>query len=212
MFSLMDALATCIGIGDRGMLPAIALLNVALGGNTPVPELVQVLPPGYGRFLRRMAVVDEVTVGELLDDIPFRRARYTERAEDKDGKQVKIVHERYPMAFGVYIEYEHPKHGVSKLLLVVHDVGTGSYPYRAFIAPASVAEKVGSLVEQYRTVYLTDRSRITRDFKAVRDILKAHSYREVRDLEHRGEGLLPPGVRVEPVEVEERGRHRHHPF
>jgi len=207
MYSLMDALRTCIDMGERSWLVAIALLNVALGGNTPVPELIHVIPPGYGRFLKRMFIVDEVVVGELLDDIPFpHRAHYIEESEDKEGKRVRIVHERYPRAFGIYIEYDHPKHGLTRQLLVVYDAGTGSYPYRAFFAPESVVEEVGALAEKLRTPHLQNTLAISEDFAKVRELLKERSYEEIE------KSVLPPGVRLElreeRVERPERPRHR----
>jgi hypothetical protein len=57
--SIYSALRACISMGERGWLPAIALLNIVLGGSTPVPDAVSVIPPGYGKYLRRVALLNE---------------------------------------------------------------------------------------------------------------------------------------------------------
>lgn len=150
--SLYDALRKCLALGERGWLTAIALLNVALGGNVPVPDLVSVVPPGYARYLTRVALVDDKVLHEVLKDVPLPKGYVRMDVEvpdkEKEGESAKLVLEisRFPMAFGVFVEYDHPEHGLERSLWVVYYVQTGDYPFKSFPAPRAVADEVAKYV------------------------------------------------------------------
>jgi hypothetical protein len=145
--NIYSALLACRSLGEVGWAAVLALLNIVLGGNAPVPDLVSPLPPGYIKYVRRIELVSDKEVKKLLPDIPFPKYIVIERNSDKEGKSPPPSKE-VPLVFGIYIEYEHPAYGLSRSLWVIYDAGTGDYPFRAFLAPSSVAETVGKKFEQ----------------------------------------------------------------
>ena len=117
-----------------------------------MPDLVSPIPPGYIKFVKRIELISDVEVAELFPDIPFPRhvvvkARPAGSSSDKE-EESPPTEKKIPQAFGVYIEYDHPIHGLSRSLWVIYDAGTGDYPFRSFLAPSSVAEAVGKRFEQ----------------------------------------------------------------
>ena len=150
--NIYSALLKCRSLGEVGWVAVLALLNIALGGNVPVPDLVSPIPPGYIKYVRRIELISDVEISQLFPDIPFPRhmvvsARPAGPSGDKEGESPP-AEGRLPLAFGVYIEYDHPIHGLNKSLWVIYDAGTGDYPFRAFLAPSSTAEIVGKKLEQ----------------------------------------------------------------
>jgi len=211
IYDLMQAVRTCIDLGERGWLLALALVNVALGGDAPVPDLVNVVPPGYGKYLTKVAVVDDKVLFEVLPDVPFQKGLFISRVTDKESGTTKAVVEdtRFPMAFGILIEYNHPLHGFSRELLVIHTVPTGEYVFKSFIAPRSVADRVAEIAAQLGTWHVEKEflkyeavqkvEELINEFGSVENLLKA-----VRE----GKAELPQGVYVKPPEAEERRKHR----
>lgn len=144
------ALQACNSLGEVGWIAVLALLNIVLGGNVPVPDLVSPIPPGYIKFVKRIELINDIGVAQLFPDIPFPKhvkVRSAGSGGDKEEGSSPIEKE-IPQAFGVYIEYDHPIHGLNRSLWVIYDAGTGDYPFRAFLAPSSVAEAVGKKFEQ----------------------------------------------------------------
>ena len=223
IYDLMRAITTCISLGERGWAPAIALLNVALGGKQPIPDLVSVIPPGYISFIKKIILLNDIMVGELLPDIPFPApGMYSKKAEGdetKDREPVEIIVERYPRAFGVYIEYEHPVHGLNRHLWIIYEAGTGKYPYKTFPAPNTVAEKIPKLIEEYGEQLAYAYKPLNDIFEEAKKALKEHTVDEIEELERQGTRILPEGVRVRRVKKETseapdhrlHGRRRHMP-
>jgi len=150
--NIYSALLNCRSLGEVGWAAVLALLNIALGGNVPVPDLVSPIPPGYIKYVKRIELINDEEIAKLFPDIPFPkhvviRASPAGSGGDKE-RESPPAEKKLPYAFGVYIEYEHPIHGLSRSLWVIYDVGTGDYPFRAFLAPSSVAEIVGKKFEQ----------------------------------------------------------------
>jgi len=197
ILGIYSGLRTCIDLGERGWGLALALLNIALGGSVAVPDAVTVVPPGYLKYVKRMALLDEVAVESLFPDIPFPyRHRFKTVTKDKEGTEVEIEDERFPRAFGVFVEYEYPDFAdgsarTERLLVVVYDAGTGSYPYKAFIAPASKAEKVAEVLDKsgarhYEVPMANE----------LLELLKQYSLSELEKLIGEGKVVLPPGVTI----------------
>lgn len=201
IYDLYNALRACISLGERGFAPALALLNVMLGGSVAVPDAVSAIPPGYLKYLKRISLVNEVYIEELLPDVPFPYKHVLSRESgDKEGRPVKIHAERFPKAFGVYIEYEYPdlatgERVLNKELWVVYYAGTGDYPYKTFLVPTAVAEKVSRLLKETGAEHL-ERS-ISEILDEVERLLKEHAYTEISPEK------LPPGVRIVPLEAGE---------
>jgi hypothetical protein len=201
IYDLYNALRACISLGERGFAPALALLNIMLGGSVAVPDAVSAIPPGYLKYLKRISLVNEVYIEELFPDIPFPyKHAFFRKSEDKEGKPVKISAERFPKAFGVYIEYEYPdlatgEHVVNKELWIVYYAGTGDYPYKVFLAPTAVAEKASRLLKEVEAEHLE--KPISEILDEVEKLLKKHAYTEISP------EMLPPGVRIESVEADE---------
>jgi hypothetical protein len=219
IYDLMRAVTTCVSLGERGWAIALALLNVALGGKQPIPDLVSAIPPGYIAFVKKIIVLNDIMVGELLPDIPFPAPAVYSRSvsgdETKDGEPAEIIVDRYPRAFGVYIEYEHPVHGLNKHLWIIYEADTGRYPYKAFPAPATVADKVPKLAEEYGGQLAYAYKHLDEKFNEAKTVLKEHSISEIEELARQGSRILPEGVRIRPAKKEATtghripGRHKH---
>jgi hypothetical protein len=213
IYDLMRAITTCISLGERGWAPAIALLNVALGGKQPIPDLVSTIPPGYIAFVKKIIVLNDIMVGELLPDIPFPApgiyTKTVDKEETKEGEPVEIIAERYPRAFGIYIEYEHPVHGLNRHLWIIYEAGTGKYPYKAFPAPSSVAERVPKLIEEYGEQLAYAYKPLEDGFNEVKAVLKEHTVSEIEELEKQGKAILPQGFRVRRAKKEEKEAPEH---
>lgn len=217
---LYTALRTCISIGREGWGLAIALINVALGGNVAVPDVFSIIPPGYIKYLTRVALVDEVRVRELLRDIPFPRVdRKWIDTEDKKGEPVTVWAEQV-RAFGFYVEYKHPEYGVTKQLWIVYDAGTRDYPYKYFPAPTAVAELVSEMLDKTGAPHYEYPITIEEAAMAVREALREHTVEEVQELiaqRRIGETSIPEGVYVTKGRVVPHGdetrrrRHRSQP-
>jgi hypothetical protein len=218
ILDIYNALRVCISLGERGWGLALALLNVVLGGSVAVPDTVTAIPPGYLKYVKRVSLVNYPVIEELLPDVAFPlKLIVSSEAEDKERKPVEVVAERYPKAFGVFIEYERPDLStgnatVERSLWVIYEAGTGQYPYKAFLAPSSVAERVAKLLDERATVHLEEGFKVLDE---AREVLKRHSYEEIGELEAIGKSPLPEGVKVRPKFVAgpddvERPRPRRH--
>jgi hypothetical protein len=132
--------------------------------------------------------------------------------EDKEGKPVRIVDQRLPKAFGVFIEYEYPDlesgaTAVSRSLWVIYDAGTGDYPLKAFLAPTPVAEKVASMLPPGAPSLERPVANIIDE---IQELLKKHTYSEAKKIvrELRERGAIPSGVDIRRLSEE---RHPHPP-
>jgi len=216
IYDFMHAVMTCIDIGERGWLVALALVNVALGGNVPVPDLVSAVPPGYGKYITRIAVVDDKALYDLLPDIPLRRGVYkTTISTEKDGTKVEAVVEdrRFPRAFGVFIEYVHPLHGLTRNLWVIHDNPTGDYPFKSFLAPSSVADKVSEILEVSGTPHAVSEDALREVIDHAAELLRKYgSPAKVMEAVRKGKESLPEGVVLttpsEPAPAKPSVKHR----
>jgi hypothetical protein len=199
IYSVYNALRACISLGEKGFAPALALLNVILGGNVAVPDVVSAVPPGYLKYLKRISLVNEVYIEELLPDVPFPYKHvFSRRTVDREEKPVEIRAERFPKAFGVYVEYEYPdftngERVLNKELWVIYYAGTGDYPYKAFLAPTAVAEKASKILQETMAEHLE--KPMTEILDEAQKLLKEHKYSEI-DVEK-----LPRGVKIVPVEA-----------
>jgi hypothetical protein len=207
---LYTALRTCLSIGREGWGLAIALVNVALGGNVATPDVFTIIPPGYIKYLTKVTLIDEVRVRELLRDIPFPRVdRKWIDTEDKNGKPVTVWAEQV-RAFGFYVEYKHPDYGVTKQLWIIYDAGTRDYPYKYFPAPTAVTELVSDMLQKtphYEHVTVEEAAIM------VREALREHTVEEVQELIASKEINVPEGVyitkgRTGAQSNETRRRHR----
>ncbi len=210
ILDVYNALRACIDMGEKGWLVSIALLNIVLGGNVAVPDVVSVIPPGYGKYLKKISLVNEVVLEELLPDIPFpERQVFHRRTEDREGTFVDITVERYPKAFGVYIEYEYPDFAsggvvVNKELWVIYQASTGSYLFKSFLAPTAVAERVSKILEETGMKHYE--KPLTSILDEAQQYLKNYSYSELRELVKKGVIRLPEGVKIELSEEKKRPR------
>jgi hypothetical protein len=202
ILDVYKALRACISLGERGWGLALALLNVILGGSTAVPDAVAAIPPGYLKYVKRVSLVNYPVIEELLPDIvfPLKLVVSTE-AEDKEKKPVMIVAKRYPKAFGVFIEYERPDLStgnatIERSLWIIYEAGTGQYPYKAFLAPSNVAERVAKLLDERGALHLEEGFKVLDEAK---EILKRYSYEEIEELKAAGKSPLPEGVEVRPI-------------
>ena len=216
IYDLMRAITTCVSLGERGWAIALALLNVALGGKQPIPDLVSAIPPGYIAFVKKIIVLNDIMVGELLPDIPFPAPAVYSRSvsgdETKGGEPAEIIVDRYPRAFGVYIEYEHPVHGLNRHLWIIYEADTGKYPYKAFPAPNTVAERIPKLIEEYGEQLAYAYKPLDDRFNEAKAVLKEHTVSEIEELEKQGKRILPEGVRVRRVKKEATGEAPEHRF
>jgi hypothetical protein len=195
IYDVFNALRTCISIGEKGYGVALALLNVVLGGASPVPDLVTVVPPGFLRFVKRIELINDIVLAELLPDVPLPRGVYSRDitvGEGGEESRFRITVERFPRAFGIYIEYEHPVYGVTRLVIVVYDAGTGDYPLKMFIAPQSVAEAVARMLEEHRP--LVSYEPLEKLFAKAEKVLRSSG-----SAEKATRILRSDGVRVEQV-------------
>jgi hypothetical protein len=218
ILDIYGAFRVCLSLGERGWGLALALLNVVLGGSVAVPDAVTAIPPGYLKYVKRMGLVNYPIIEELLPDVAFPlKLIVSTDAEDKERKPVELVAERYPKAFGVFIEYERPNLSTSnatieRSLWVIYEAGTGQYPYKAFLAPSSVAERVAKLLDERATAHLEEGYKVLDE---AREIMKRYSYEEIKELETIGKSPLPEGVKVRPrfapgPDDVERSRSRRH--
>lgn len=202
ILDIYDALRACISLGERGWGLALALLNVVLGGSVAVPDVVAAIPPGYLKYVKRVSLINYPVVEELLPDVVFPlKLIVSSEAEDKEGRRVEIVAKRYPKAFGVFIEYERPdlstgNAAIERSLWVIYEAETGQYPYKAFLAPSSVAERVAKLLDERGVAHLEEGYKVLDE---AREILKRYSYEEIKELEATGKSPLPEGVKVRPI-------------
>ena len=209
---LYTALRTCISIGREGWGLAVALVNVALGGNVAAPDVFTIIPPGYIKYLTRVALVDEVRVRELLRDIPFPRVdRKWIDTEDKKGEPATVWAERV-RAFGFYVEYKHPEYGVTKQLWIVYDAGTKDYPYKYFPAPTAVTELVSEMFQKTETLHY-EHITVEEAAMMVKEALREHTVEEIQELIAQGKINVPEGVYVTKgrvvVHSDEAKRRRH---
>ena len=210
IYSLYSVLRACLSIGERGWLVAAAIVNVALGGNVPIPDLVSVVPPGYGRYISRMVLVDDKVLYDVLKDVPLPRG-LVEVPLDSGEKErsVSIEVRRYPMAFGLLVEYDHPEYGVDRNLWVFYYVGTGDYPLRAFLAHREVADEVARMLGQPGGAYAVSADGKGRAYAVEKPGAYEEVRREVEELARRcggveglyraagaGQVQLPEGVRL----------------
>jgi hypothetical protein len=207
---LYTALRTCISIGKEGWGLAVALVNVALGGNVAAPDVFTIIPPGYVKYLTRVALVDEVRVRELLRDIPFPRVdRKWIDTEDKKREPVTVWAEKL-RAFGFYVEYKHPDYGVTKQLWIIYDAGTRDYPYKYFPAPTAVTELV---YEMLRKTPHYEHMTVEEAAMMVKEALREHTVEEVQELIAQGKIDVPEGVYITKgrtiVQSDEAKRRRH---
>jgi len=204
IYDIFNALRACISMGEKGYGVALALLNVVLGGSTPVPDLVSVTPPGFLKFVKRIDLINDIVLADLLPDIPLPKGAYSRDitvGEGEEESKFRITVEKFPRAFGVYIEYEHPFYGVSKMVIVVYDAGTGDYPLKMFIAPQAVAEQVAKMLEENKPLIsyeplnklLAEAENAVRSTKSVEEAYKVL----------RSKGVA--GVRIEQVVEEAQG-------
>jgi hypothetical protein len=204
-YSIYNALLRCVSLGERGWAPAIALVNVLLGGNVATPDVFTIIPPGYIKYVKRVALVNEATIRELLSDIPFRVHReihtQTSTSDEEGAKLVRIEAWTVPL-FGFYVEYEHPRHGVTRQLWVIYYAGTGDYPWKYFPAPTAVAEIVSEMLERgEERVSAPDIEILER----AREVVEREGIKRFEEL--KSQGALPSFLHVRLVEkaVDEEG-------
>ena len=146
---IFTALRACVSLGQAGYGIALSLIDTILAGNTEVPDLVQVIPPGMLPYVSLIALLNEIKTAELFPHImlptePLSEAEVVEK--DEETKIIIEYGEKLPPAFSVYIEYNDPVYGNSATLIVLYVVETGEYKWRAFIAPPKAVEKAREIV------------------------------------------------------------------
>jgi len=205
---IFDILRSCVSMGERGWLLAISLTNIIMGGGEPIPDLVSIIPPGYSVYLKRVALVDNVVLSRYINDVVVKKTEiFNESDEDSHGRRVRISVTRYPNWFGLYVEYEHPVHGVNRDLWVFTVHPTGDYMLRSFRAPSRVADLVAEELDKSGTFFLEDRGEPVRLIEQTRALLKKYgSYESFTEALGKGEASLPEGVSVSLVKSERRLR------
>ena len=205
---IFDILRSCVSMGERGWLLAISLTNIIMGGGEPIPDLVSIIPPGYSVYLKRVALVDNVVLSRYINDVIVKKTEiFNESDEDERGRRVRISVTRYPNWFGLYVEYEHPIHGVNRDLWVFTIHPTGDYMLRSFRAPSRVADLVAQELDKSGSLFLEDRGEPVRLIEQTRALLKKYgSYESLIEAINKGEASLPEGVSVSLVKSERRRR------
>jgi hypothetical protein len=205
---IFDILRSCVSMGERGWLLAISLANIIMGGGEPIPDLVSIIPPGYSVYLKKVALVDNVVLTRYINDVIVKKTEiFNESDEDSQGRRIKISVTRYPNWFGLYVEYEHPTHGVNRDLWVFTVHPTGDYMLRSFRAPSRVADLVAQELDKSGSLFLEDRGEPVRLIEHTRALLKKYgSYESLVEAIDKGEASLPEGVSVSLVKSERRRR------
>ena len=203
IYDLYKSIRACLALGERGWLTAVALLNVALGGSTPVPDLVSIIPPGYAAYLTRVALVDDKVLYEVIRDVPLpKEGIYTDvpAKDEEGGSKFKIFIEKFPRAFGVFVECRHPVYGVDRSLWVVYQIETGDYPFKSFPAHRAVAERVAELLDRGAVKYAVEKPAAYDEiFAEVSSLVKKHgSVPELLKAVAEGRERLPEGVDIRP--------------
>ena len=205
---IFDILRSCVSMGERGWLLAISLTNIIMGGGEPIPDLVSIIPPGYSVYLKRVALVDNIVLSRYINDVIVKKAEiFNESDEDERGRRVRISVTRYPNWFGLFVEYEHPVHGVNRDLWVFTVHPTGDYMLRSFHAPTRVADLVAQELDKTGSLFLEDRGEPVRLIEQARALIKKYgSYEGLVEAIDKGEASLPEGVSVSLVKSERRHR------
>jgi len=195
---IFTALRACVSLGERGWIPALALMNIIMsGGETAVPDLASPIPPGYTVYLKRIALVDNVVISRYLSDVIVRKEVVFHDDEDEEGRKVRIIVDRFPSMFGVLIEYDHPIYGINRDLWVFTIHPTGENPAQVFHAPNEVADLIAGELSATKRISLEDPSATVKLIEETKHLLKRYgSYDKLMDAVARGEAELPEGVSI----------------